>query len=555
MPKTFFITTAIDYTNSPPHVGHAYEKVLADVIARYHRLKGEKVFFLTGVDQHGQKVQQSAAKAGVPPAEFVKGITQKFVDLWEKLDVQYDEWAETISDRHKKVVQGILQRLFDEGQIYKDKQAGYYSVRQEQFLTDKERAPDGQFGPEWGQVEFREEENYYFKLSQHKHWLLSYLDARRDAVIPEFRQTELRNTVERISADLCISRPKSRLDWGIELPFDKNFVTYVWFDALTNYITFAGYDPSLSTINSQTSNFLDKWPALQIIGKDVLVPAHGIYWLIMLHAIGFPDDQMPQLLVHGWWNIGGAKMSKSVGNIVDPVVLADKYSADALRYYLMSDMATGQDADFSEERLIERYNNDLANSLGNLANRSLNMLHRYKEGRLDRTFEKDPLFLRPDGWWNSPSAASEGFDNRPYLAAHLRTISAFTADIILAEFSQTLRRCEIHYLIGFINHLVNLSNKLVEIAAPWKLVKEANREAELHAVLYHLAEALRIIAILLSPVVPKAAHGIFDQLNWKMEPELHGKEERFSLADTEWGKLPDGHVVGKPVPLFPRLER
>jgi methionyl-tRNA synthetase len=374
-------------------------------------------------------------------------------------------------------------------------------------------------------------------------------------VIPEFRQTELRNTVERISADLCISRPKSRLDWGIELPFDKNFVTYVWFDALTNYITFAGYDPSLSTINSQTSNFLDKWPALQIIGKDVLVPAHGIYWLIMLHAIGFPDDQMPQLLVHGWWNIGGAKMSKSVGNIVDPVVLADKYSADALRYYLMSDMATGQDADFSEERLIERYNNDLANSLGNLANRSLNMLHRYKEGRLDRTFEKDPLFLRPDGWWNSPSAASEGFDNRPYLAAHLRTISAFTADIILAEFSQTLRRCEIHYLIGFINHLVNLSNKLVEIAAPWKLVKEANREAELHAVLYHLAEALRIIAILLSPVVPKAAHGIFDQLNWKMEPELHGKEERFSLADTEWGKLPDGHVVGKPVPLFPRLER
>jgi methionyl-tRNA synthetase len=555
MPKTFFITTAIDYTNSPPHVGHAYEKVLADVIARYHRLKGEKVFFLTGVDQHGQKVQQSAAKAGVPPAEFVKGITQKFVDLWEKLDVQYDEWAETISDRHKKVVQGILQRLFDEGQIYKDKQAGHYSVRQEQFLTDKERGPNGQFGPEWGQVEFREEENYYFKLSQHKHWLLSYLDARRDAVIPEFRQTELRNTVERISADLCISRPKSRLDWGIELPFDKNFVTYVWFDALTNYITFAGYDPSLSTINSQTSNFLDKWPALQIIGKDVLVPAHGIYWLIMLHAIGFPDDQMPQLLVHGWWNIGGAKMSKSVGNIVDPVVLADKYSADALRYYLMSDMATGQDADFSEERLIERYNNDLANSLGNLANRSLNMLHRYKEGRLDRTFEKDPLFLRPDGWWNSPSAASEGFDNRPYLAAHLRTISAFTADIILAEFSQTLRRCEIHYLIGFINHLVNLSNKLVEIAAPWKLVKEANREAELHAVLYHLAEALRIIAILLSPVVPKAAHGIFDQLNWKMEPELHGKEERFSLADTEWGKLPDGHVVGKPVPLFPRLER
>ena len=340
MPKTFFITTAIDYTNSPPHVGHAYEKVLADVIARYHRLKGENVFFLTGVDQHGQKVQQSAAKAGVPPAEFVKGITQKFIDLWKKLDVRYDEWAETTSDRHKKVVQGILQRLFDEGQIYKDKQSGYYSVRQEQFLTDKERGPDGQFGPEWGEIEFREEENYYFKLSQHKEWLLQYLDNRTDAVIPDFRQTELRNAVEKISGDLCISRPKSRLDWGIELPFDKDFVTYVWFDALTNYISFAGYDPNASAVatglrpvgtdttsessgrptgpwlqlnSTRSLEFRDKWPALQIIGKDILVPAHGIYWLIMLHAIGFPDDQMPQLLVHGWWNLGGAKMSKSVG--------------------------------------------------------------------------------------------------------------------------------------------------------------------------------------------------------------------------------------------------
>src|SRR6202045_4128774 len=245
MPKTFFITTAIDYTNSPPHIGHAYEKVLADVIARYHRLKGEEVFFLTGVDQHGKKVQQSAAKAGVSPDEFVKNITQKFVDLWKKLDVRYDEWAETTSDRHKKVVQGILQRLWNEKQIYKDKQAGYYSVRQEQFLTDKERGPDGEFGPEWGQVEFREEENYYFKLSQHKDWLLSYLDKRNDAVIPDFRQTELRNAVRKLSGDLCISRPKSRLHWGIVLPFDEDFVTYVWFDAFFLYISFAVYDPSL----------------------------------------------------------------------------------------------------------------------------------------------------------------------------------------------------------------------------------------------------------------------------------------------------------------------
>src|SRR5438034_4672072 len=303
MPKTFFITTAIYYTNSSPHVGHAYEMVLADVIARYHRLKGEKVFFLTGVDQHGQKVQQSAAKAGVAPAEFVKGISQKFVDLGKKLDVQYDDWAETTNDRHKKVVRGILQRLFEEGEIYKDKQAGYYSIRQEQFLTDKEREPDGKFGPEWGEIEFREEENYYFKLSKHKEWLLRYIEDRKDAVIPDFRQTELRNAVEKISGDLCISRPKSRLDWGIELPFDKDFVTYVWFDALTNYISFAGYDPSAGAVatglrpvgselpgtahravatsefNAQPQEFRDRWPALQIIGKDILVPAHGIYWL------------------------------------------------------------------------------------------------------------------------------------------------------------------------------------------------------------------------------------------------------------------------------------
>ena len=292
MPKTFFITTAIDYTNSPPHIGHAYEKVLADVIARYHRLKGDNVFFLTGVDQHGQKVQQSAAKAGVPPAEFVKEITQKFVDLWKKLDVRYDEWAETTSERHKKVVQGILQRLFDAGQIYKDKQAGYYSIRQEQFLTDKERGSDGEFGPEWGQVEFREEENYYFKLSDHKKWLLDYLQKRDDAVLPDFRLTELRNAVEKLSGDLCISRPKSRLGWGIELPFDEDFVNYVWFDALTNYISFAGYDPKIDTYERQPPEFRDRWSkdTLQIIGKDILVPAHGIYWLIMLHAIGFPDE-------------------------------------------------------------------------------------------------------------------------------------------------------------------------------------------------------------------------------------------------------------------------
>jgi methionyl-tRNA synthetase len=538
MPKTFFITTAIDYTNSPPHIGHAYEKVLADVVARYHRLKGEKVFFLTGVDQHGQKVQQSAAKAGIPPAEFVKRITEKFVDLWKKLDVRYDEWAETTSGRHKKVVQGILQRLFDAGQIYKDKQAGYYSVRQEQFLTDKERRPDSEFGPEWGEVEFREEENYYFKLSQHKEWLLSYIDSRKDAVIPDFRQTELRNAIEKLSGDLCISRPKSRLDWGIELPFDKNFVTYVWFDALTNYISFAGYtvgEADSFPYNSQPSIFLDKWPALQIIGKDILVPAHGIYWLIMLHAIGFPDDQMPQLLVHGWWNLGGAKMSKSAGNIIDPFVLAEKYGTEALRYYLMSDIVTGKDADFSEERLIERYNSDLANNVGNLANRTLNMIGRYLPDRQLR---------RTEALSESQSPVA-GLLNRLSQEEIARSVSYFKRD---------MDGFDISLANGMPINLTLYCNGVIEEAAPWNLSKQSGTESKtlVTSVLYHIAETLRIIAILISPVLPKAAHGIFDQLNWKME--LSGKEERFSLADAEWGQLPDGHVVGKPVPLFPRIE-
>ena len=518
MPKTFFITTAIDYTNSPPHIGHAYEKVLADVIARYHRLKGENVFFLTGVDQHGQKVQQSAAKAGVPPAEFVKGVTQKFVDLWKKLDVKYDAWAETIDPHHKRVVQGMLQRLFNAGQIYKDKQSGYYSVRQQQFLTDKERGSDGEFGPEWGQVEFREEENYYFKLSQHKDWLLRYIDpagAGHDAVIPDFRQTELRNAVERLGGDLCISRPKSRLDWGIELPFDKGFVTYVWFDALTNYISFAGYDPNIDNYEKQPPEFRDRWTkdTLQVIGKDILVPAHGIYWLIMLHAIGFPDDAMPQLLVHGWWNISGAKMSKSLGNIVDPFALADKYGPEGLRYYLMSDIATGKDTDFSEERLIERYNADLANNLGNLLNRTLNMAHRYREGVVKQVGGDSPL-------------------------------AAQAADLV-RTYSAAMSSHEIQAAMERVGEFVTTCNAYIEMTAPWKLAKNPERAEALDHALFVLAEALRLAAILISPVLPNAAREILYQLNWSAE---------YTFEQTNWGGLPATHQLGKPVPLFPRIE-
>jgi methionyl-tRNA synthetase len=524
MAKPFYITTAIDYTNSPPHIGHAYEKILADVLTRYHRLKGDEVFFLTGVDQHGQKVQQSAEKAGVSPDQFVRETTEKFVALWKKLDVRYDRWAATTDALHKKCVQGMLQRLYEEGQIYKDKQAGYYSVRQEQFLTDKERGPDGEFGPEWGQVEFREEENYYFKLNDHKEWLLRFLQSHPDFVTPSFRQTELINAVEKLSGDLCISRPKSRLSWGIELPFDPDFVNYVWFDALTNYISFMGYDPTIKDWNAQPAEFRKWWPALHVVGKDIMSPAHGIYWPIMLHALGFPNDQMPKLLVHGWWNISGAKMSKSLGNVVDPDALAEKYGTEALRYYLMSDIGSGQDADFDTVRLAAyRYNVDLANTLGNLVNRTVNMAQRYRQGRLVR------------------------FGRVVFQEHSVEDLFRET----LNEYRSALNGYQVDQALLSVLGLTRTCNLVIEAKAPWKLAKEGSDEL-LDALLYGLTEALRIDAILISPVLPKAAHGIFDQLNWKID--LSGKEERFSIGDAEWGKLPDGHVVGKPTPLFPRID-
>ncbi len=498
MAKTFYITTAIDYTNSAPHIGHAYEKVLADVIARYHRLKGENVFFLTGVDQHGQKVQQSAEKQGVLPEQFVAGVTEQFIALWDKLDVRYDAWAATTDPLHKKCVQGMLQRLFDEGQIYKDKQAGYYSVRQEQFVTDKERGPDGNFGAEWGQVEFREEENYYFKLSEHKEWLVQFLRSHPHFVSPSFRQTELINAVEKLGgnrqsgSDLCISRPKARLSWGIELPFDPDFVNYVWFDALSNYISFIGYDPD-KAFNSQPSSFLEKWPALQIIGKDILPPAHGIYWPIMLHALGFPDGAMPQLLVHGWWNLGGAKMSKSAGNVVDPAALADKYGAEALRYYLMSDIVIGRDADFLEYRIAEGYNADLANTIGNLLNRTLNMAQRYCGEKLSRGGQESSLELE-------------------VLA---RDYADLAEDVWMSGTMMTTAK------------IAYRANQLIEERAPWKMMK-VGKDKEVSHLLYNVAEALRVIAILLSPMVPNGAHGIFDELYWTLD--VSGREGGFRVG-------------------------
>ncbi len=610
--KPFFITTAIDYTNGAPHIGHAYEKVLADVLARYHRLKGDDVFFLTGVDQHGQKVQQSAEKQGVEPQQFVDEITAKFVALWDKLDVQYTGWAATTDPLHKECVRANLQKLWDDKDpatglsrwLYKKSQRGFYSVRQEQFLTDKERGPDEQFGSEWGVVEERDEENFYFRLTQDpatglpgwdpKQWLLDFI-AKRSAeenpfVVPDFRVAELRHAVEKLDGDLCISRPASRLKWGIPFPetFGAGFVTFVWFDALVNYITFVpGHDPNYaermkdeggrmkgsmedgpppsssaagptsSSFIPHPSSFASLWPPLHVIGKDILIPAHGVYWPVMLKALGFSDDEMPTLLVHGWWNIAGAKMSKSLGNVIDPDALADKYGAEALRYYLMSDIATGKDADFSEERLIQSYNAALANSLGNLLNRTLSMAGKYRVGKVRQS---------PVEEWGTPMPPAPS--DAPDAGKHMSWHSGFDApggkvypddysnsfNMAVTAYTGHMRDSAIQWALEQVVQRATSANQLVDTAAPWKLAKDQTErgKAQLDIVLYSLAESLRIIAILISPVLPRAAHGIFDQLQWKLDAAGH--ESRFRLADAPWGGLPDGHTLGQPTPLFPRIE-
>ncbi|MBJ7327031.1 MAG: methionine--tRNA ligase [Chthoniobacterales bacterium] len=509
--KPFFITTAIDYTNAPPHIGHAYEKVLADVVARWHRARGREVFFLTGVDQHGQKVQQSAEKAGVPPAQFAREITAKFKALWAKLGIAYDGWAETTDPRHIRAVQSVLQQLHDQGDLYKAKHSGYYSVRQEQFLTDKERNDAGEFGPEWGEVVHLEEENWYFRLAKYRPWLAGHLAAHPEFVTPSFRGNELANAVAKEAGDLCISRPKSRLGWGIELPFDRDFVTYVWFDALMNYVTFAGYR---AEPGAGLPDFEKFWPCdAHVIGKDILIPAHGIYWPIMLKAAGL--GTMPKLLVHGWWNLGGAKVSKSAGNVVDPDALADRYGTDALRYYLMRDIATGQDADFNEERLRARYQADLANDLGNLVNRTVSMARRYRGEKL----AAGPADRAPD-------------------AVALEALGSEAA----RRFDAALAKYDVHLALEAAWELVAAANGFVESSAPWKLAKDEAQSARLDEVLAVLVEASRLAAALAHPIIPTSADHLLAQLGFG------------GCFNAQWQRVAEGHAVGEPTPVFPRLE-
>lgn len=527
----FFLTTAIAYTNSRPHLGFAYELVLADVIARFHRLAGEEVHFLTGVDQYGQKVQQSAEREGCPPAEFVAEKTAAFAELCRTLDLSHDGWAATTDPRHVACVQLLLQKLHDAGQLYKKPYRGFYSVRQEQFLTDKERNESGEFGPEWGEVVELEEENWYFRLSDHVDWLEAFLDSHPGHVTPATRLADVKNALAKSrGTDLSISRPKARLSWGIELPFDPDCVCYVWFDALVNYLSFAGYLAG-ETGAAGLPDFARTWPqadaasrSLHVIGKDILVPPHGIYWPCMLHAAGFADGQIPPLLVHGWWNLKGKageseKMSKSLGNVVDPFILVGQFGLDAVRYYLARDIVTGRDADFDVERLIVLHNSELANDFGNLANRTLNMLGRFADGRIE-----------------SESGSDEACDS-------------LTGALVSAavSYEQSMGRRSLSEALAALNELVKAANRFIETKAPWALAKLAAEDeakaAELRRSLSLLAQVVLNLAVRYAPFLPQTCHKLAGQLNLESLPALGALNE-----------LPHGHQVGKPQPLFPRLE-
>ncbi|MFI5355906.1 MAG: methionine--tRNA ligase [Opitutales bacterium] len=503
--KSFYITTAIDYVNGSPHLGHAYEKVLTDVIARIRRMMGDRVHFLTGVDEHGQKVQQTARQRGVPPQQFCDEISAEFRALLPKLNVANDDFIRTTEERHQRVVRQILQQLYDKGEIYLAEYRGFYSTRQEQFLQDKDRNPDGTWPELYGEVTEITESNYFFKLRTYQDWLIEFLTTHEDFIFPKFRQKQVLAFLKDPLNDLCISRPKERLEWGIPLPFDDHYVTYVWFDALVNYYSAVADQPEL-------------WPPdYHVIGKDILVPPHAVYWPIMLHAAGLA---LPKgIIAHGWWSINGDKMSKSTGNFVDPVAFVDQYGVDPLRYFLLREMTVGQDSDFSPEQFLVRYNSELANNLGNLVNRTLNMTNRFAGGQVP--------------------AAGPGVEPE----ADLQRLWSQTRDEVIALWAGFQFHTALERTMAF----VTATNAYIEKRAPWKLGKSTAEadQALLRTALATMSEALRLAATLLQPVMPGVAARINLVLGY--QPGAVWTEE---LA---WGARLQGARVAESLVLFPRI--
>ncbi len=519
MSKRFYITTAIDYVNGQPHLGHAYEKVIADVIARTHRSFGEEVFFLTGTDEHGQKVQQAAHAEGKSPQEYCDALAAKFQALAAVLNVSNDDFVRTTQPRHKAVVAAMLNKLHAQGDIYKAPYRGWYSWKEETFLTDKDRRPDGTFDPFWGDVKELVEENWYFRMGQHQSWLIGYIEANPSFVQPDYRRNEVLGFLKSQKLeDLCISRPKARLNWGIPLPFDPDYVNYVWFDALTNYYSIpvalgdAGAAAPLGDYyQGPTANLQPAlWPAdIHVIGKDI-VKFHAVYWPIMLKAAGVPLPK--QVLVHGWWQKDGAKMSKTTGNVVDPIAVVNEWGVDAFRYYVVRELAIGPDGNWTDAGFQARYHAELANGLGNLVNRSLSMLQRYRGGVV-------------------PPRSDE-------LAAEINPFSQ-TVKTSLAQH-------QLQPALQTIWAIVNRANQFVDQTAPFKLAKDPAQAARLDAVLYNLAETCRLLAVLLHPFLPETAQKMYTQLG------LAGAPDRLTLA--AWGGLEPGHRIGEPAPLFPRRD-
>jgi len=494
--KTFYLTTPIYYVNDKPHIGHAYTTILADVLTRFHRNSGEDVFFLTGLDEHGQKVQQAAEKHGVDPQKHCNEMAPRFLKLWENLHIQNDDFIRTTEKRHVDVVQHILQKVYDKGDIYEDEYEGLYSVSEERFITEKE-ADSGEFRD----IKELKEKNYFFRMSNYQQALIDHIKNNSDFIQPKHRKNEVLGFLKQPLEDLCISRPKSRLGWGIELPFDSDYVTYVWFDALINYITAPGY-------NVNEENFNKYWPAnYHLIGKDILT-THSVYWPTMLMSANIPLPQA--IFAHGWWLIGESKMSKSLGNVVDPLGLIEEYGVDPVRYYLMREMVLGQDASFTIESFIKRYNSDLANDFGNLLSRISNLLKKFFDGRVPQD-EDD---------------SAEGLDVK---SKAVETVA------IVWEKIEVMR---VNEAIEIILQFVRSINKYIETKAPWKLAKE---EPEIAGkVLFTAAEALRVSAILLSPIMPNRTQTVLETL---------GATE----SGLDWGGLTSGIEVKLHDPLFPRI--
>jgi methionyl-tRNA synthetase len=523
MTKRFYITTAIDYVNGQPHLGHAYEKVITDVIARVETALKKEPFFLTGLDEHGQKVQQAAQAEKKSPQQYCDDLSKDWKEFAASLKLSNDDFIRTSEERHKVVVQAILSKLHTAGHFYKAEYRGFYSTRQESFLTEKDRLPDGKFDAIYGEVVELVEENYYFKLKEHQSWLIEYIEKNPEFVVPSYRRNEVLGFLKNNELeDLCITRPASRLNWGIPIPFDPAYVTYVWFDALVNYITIpaAFGDKAVvealglekSSLSSQPAfkQGLTLWPAdVHVIGKDIL-KFHSVYWPIMLKAMGLPLPK--QLLVHGWWQKDGEKISKSTGNIVDPVAVIKDWGLDAFRYYVTRELDIGPDGNWTDGGFASRYGAELANGLGNLLNRSLSMLNRYRDGVV-------------------PAVSNE--------------LQAEAIDLVTKARAH-YEKHEVQDALAATWQLITRANQYVDQTAPFRLAKDPAQAARLDEVLYNLAEVCRLIAILVSPVLPDSSAKILEQLNLGSSKQ--------TIADLAWGALAPGHRIGQPAPLFPRRD-